>query len=230
MWLVLFMAGLVISGFTALPLEWETQLLVHLAGPGTRAEAFWPAMTSWLHLVAEGVHETGRRYPFLPYGTDWLAFAHFAIAVAFIGPWRDPVRNAWVVDFGLIICALVVPFALIAGAVRGIPLWWRMIDCSFGVIGCVPLLACRRSIARLGVMISAVDEDEEKEYEELVRILEPFRNMRIETGPVTLTEEYLRMVEEVESAPENQSGADKTWVETSQREFRQYFARVAREN
>ena len=72
--------------------------------------------------------------------------------------------------------------------------------------------------------------DEDKEYEELVRILEPFRKMRIETGPVTLSDEYLQMVEEVEAAPENQTGADKTWVETSQREFREYFARVAREN
>ncbi len=30
--------------------------------------------------------------------------------------------------------------------------------------------------------------------------------------PVTLSDEYLRMIEEVESAPENQSGSDKTWV------------------
>jgi hypothetical protein len=72
--------------------------------------------------------------------------------------------------------------------------------------------------------------NEDREYEELVRILEPFRKMRIETGPVTLSDEYLQMVEEVESAPENQTGADKTWVETAQHEFRKYFARVAREN
>ena len=128
--------------------------------------------------------------------------------------------------FGLIVCALVVPFALVAGAVRGIPLWWRTIDCSFGVIGGVPLLVCRRLIARLGVMIRAVDED--KEYEELVCILEPFRKMRIETGPVTLTEEYLRMVEEVESAPENQSGADKTAVEVVFRQSREHFAGARR--
>ena len=63
------------------------------------------------------------------------------------------------------------------------------------------------------------------EYDELVRILEPFRAMRIETGPVELTEEYLRMIDEVESAPENQSGADKTWIEESEREFLEYFAR-----
>ena len=72
--------------------------------------------------------------------------------------------------------------------------------------------------------------DEDEDYDELVRILEPFRNMRLESGPVTLTEEYVRMVEEVESAPENRSGENKTWVETAQREFREYFARVAREN
>jgi hypothetical protein len=89
------------------------------------------------------------RFPFLAYGTDWLAFGHFVIAVAFVGPWRDPVRNAWVVDFGLIACALVVPFALVAGAVRGIPHFWRLIDCGFGMMGSLALLACRRLIARL---------------------------------------------------------------------------------
>ena len=64
------------------------------------------------------------------------------------------------------------------------------------------------------------------EYDELVRILEPFRAMTIETGPVELTEEYLRMIDEVESAPENQSGSDKTWVWKADRQYRDYFDRV----
>ena len=72
--------------------------------------------------------------------------------------------------------------------------------------------------------------DDEEEYEKLVRILEPFRNVRIPTGPVILPERYLRMIDEAESAPENRSGADKTWVETAQKEFHEYFARVMREN
>ena len=70
--------------------------------------------------------------------------------------------------------------------------------------------------------------DEDEEYEELVRILAPFREMRIETGPVTLSEEYLRMVEEVESAPENRSGADKTRVELVFRQSREHFATARR--
>jgi hypothetical protein len=85
-------------------------------------------------------------YPFLSYGTDWLAFAHLAIAVAFVAPYIDPVRNKWVITFGLIACAGVLPLALIAGSLRGIPLPWRLVDCSFGILGSVPLLLCKRSI------------------------------------------------------------------------------------
>jgi len=49
------------------------------------------------------------------------------------------VRNKWVITFGLIACAGVIPLALIAGQVRGIPFAWRLIDCSFGVVGGIPL-------------------------------------------------------------------------------------------
>jgi hypothetical protein len=60
------------------------------------------------------------------------------------------VRNAWVVTFGLIACAAVIPLALIAGAIRGIPLYWRLIDCAFGVGGGAALLwPCRRAIQAL---------------------------------------------------------------------------------
>ncbi len=71
------------------------------------------------------------------------------IAVAFIGPLRDPVRNAWVVTFGLIACAAIVPLAFIAGAIRGIPLYHRLIDCAFGVGGAALLWPCRRAIQLL---------------------------------------------------------------------------------
>jgi hypothetical protein len=88
----------------------------------------------------------------MPYGTDWLAFAHMMIAVAFIGPFRDPLRNVWVIDFGIIACVAVVPTAMIAGALRGIPLWWRLIDCSFGLFGIMPLLAARCYVNRLACL------------------------------------------------------------------------------
>jgi hypothetical protein len=85
----------------------------------------------------------------MAYGTDWLAFAHIVIAVAFVGPYIDPIRNKWVISFGLVACAGVIPLALIAGYVRGIPLPWRFIDCSFGIVGSIPLIICRRSILAL---------------------------------------------------------------------------------
>jgi hypothetical protein len=49
----------------------------------------------------------------------------------------------------MIACVLVVPTALICGAARGIPLWWRAIDSSFGIVGFIPLWLAARMIRRL---------------------------------------------------------------------------------
>lgn len=56
-----------------------------------------------------------------------------------IGAFLDPVRNIWVIHAGMIACVLVIPTALVCGAVREIPLWWRGIDSLFGIIGFIPL-------------------------------------------------------------------------------------------
>lgn len=136
----LFIAGLTGSGLTAIPLSGELNLLTSVIGPSSG----FPALADWLGRVQSALSETQARFPFLFYGTDWLAFGHFAIAIAFIGAWRDPVRNRWLFDFGLIACGLVIPYALAFGGWRGIPLWWRLVDCSFGVAGAIPLWFCRR--------------------------------------------------------------------------------------
>jgi hypothetical protein len=149
-WLAVFMAGLVVSGVTAFPLATEIRALdamLHLRWLRPISES--SGLLSWVDQVSDGLSQTNARYPFLAYGTDWLAFAHLVIAAAFIGPYIDPVRNRWVITFGLIACAGVIPLALIAGPVRGIPLPWRMIDCSFGVFGSIPLLLCRPHILAL---------------------------------------------------------------------------------
>ncbi len=149
-WLVLFIIGLVLSGLTAFPLERETALLNRIFGvaaiPPTGGDS---GLHVWLRRVHEGIANTNREYPFMAYGTDWLAFAHLVIAVAFLGPLVDPVRNKWVVVFGVVACLGVLPLALIAGPIRGIPFYWRLIDCSFGVIGVLPLLICLHYIRRI---------------------------------------------------------------------------------
>jgi hypothetical protein len=149
-WLAVFIAGLVLSGITAFPLQSELGWLIRLLHAGAlRPVAQSAGLLPWIERVGDGLRDTNARYPFLAYGTDWLAFAHLAIAVAFVGPCIDPVRNKWVITFGLIACAGVIPLALIAGHIRDIPVGWRLVDCGFGVFGAVPLLICRRSIRAL---------------------------------------------------------------------------------
>jgi hypothetical protein len=155
-WIVVFITGLILSGVTAFPLERETAWLNRIFGVATTAPAGGePGLHTWLRRVHEGIAATNRAYPFMAYGTDWLAFAHLVIAVAFLGPLRNPVRNKWVLVFGVIACVGVVPLAMIAGPIRGIPFYWRLIDSSFGVIGAIPLLICLRSVSQLERMSPA---------------------------------------------------------------------------
>ena len=147
-WLVLFVVCLVLSGATAFPLvhelHWTEDLLRSLSVP-----RYLPALTDWIEHVRRGLDTADSDYPFLLYGTDWLAFAHLVIAVAFWGPYRDPVRNVWVVEFAMIACAGIIPLALVCGPIRGIPFWWSVIDMSFGVFGVIPLYVVRNKIKRL---------------------------------------------------------------------------------
>ncbi len=139
----IFIIGLFISGVTAIPLVTELNWMVKVSNAAElSASASAPAWAVWLVKVQRALVDVTSEYPFLAYGTDWLAFGHFAIAIAFIGALRDPVRNRWLFTFGMIACVLVIPHAFIFGAIRGIPIWWRLVDCSFGVFGFIPLWFC----------------------------------------------------------------------------------------
>jgi hypothetical protein len=149
LWLALFITGLVLSGITAFPLQHETSLLNRIFDVSAGPQKGEPALHTWLRRVHDGIVQTNHNYPFMAYGTDWLAFAHLVIAIAFLGPLVDPVRNKWVLVFGVIACAGVLPLALIAGPIRGIPPYWRIIDCSFGLIGVIPLLLCLHYVRQI---------------------------------------------------------------------------------
>jgi hypothetical protein len=138
-----FIIALIMSGITAFPLLTELRMLATMLGVGDASSPDGlTGLSYWIVTVRSGLEITYGRYPWLAYGTDWLAFAHIIIGIFFIGPFIDPVRNTWVVYAGLIACLLVLPLALICGPIRGIPFYWRLIDCSFGVFGCLPLFYC----------------------------------------------------------------------------------------
>ncbi len=136
------MVALFLSGLTAIPIDKELSTLLSMLSSDS-------LIAEWLKKVLAAYRHTGSAYPFLLYGYDWLAFAHFVLAILFIGPYRDPVKNIWVIEFGLIACVLIFPLALIAGHFRGIPLGWQLIDCSFGVFGFIPLWISYRKSKKL---------------------------------------------------------------------------------
>lgn len=142
-WLTLFIVCLLLSGITAFAIETELSWVL----------SWWPEHESafhyWLLQCKLAISETNLHYPQVAYGYDWLAFAHLVIAVVFIGPLRDPVKNIWVIEFGMIACLMVFPLAFIAGYIRQIPFYWQLIDCSFGLFGIIPLAICYKKTLRL---------------------------------------------------------------------------------
>ncbi len=142
-WMGLFILLLVLSGITAFPISSELSWIC----------TWWPenrsAIYCWLQKCSDAIAKTDKNYPYLSYGYDWLAFAHIAIAVFFLGVMKDPVRNKWILQAGVVVCILVIPLAFIAGHVRQIPIGWRLIDCCFGLFGLIPLLICIKYTEKL---------------------------------------------------------------------------------
>ena len=141
---VLFIISLALSGITAFPVYTE---LTWLKQQGWMNENQF--LGAWLNEVYNAVIDTYNKYPFLFYGYDWLAFAHIMIAAVFYGVYTDPVRNKFILSWGMFCCVCIIPLAFICGNIRGIPVYHIFIDCSFGLIGIIPLLICRRYVLRL---------------------------------------------------------------------------------
>jgi succinate-acetate transporter protein len=137
--MTIFIIGLVMSGVTAFPLLWELRILHRFMGGDA----------GWISTILHGLEEMYGRHPWIAYGTDWLAFGHIVIAMFFVGPLIDPVTSKGNLIAGIAACLGVIPLAMICGPLRDIPMFWRLIDCSFGVIGIVPLVYCLRLIPRI---------------------------------------------------------------------------------
>ena len=139
-----FMISLAISGITAIPARSGILFLLDIV------PSSWTIVYDFLLYIKQALYTSN---DILFYGFDWLAFAHIIIAVLFYGVIKDPVRNIWIIQFGMIACVLVIPFAFVMGYFRGIPIWWRLIDCSFGVFGIIPLWLAHHKIIELQKII-----------------------------------------------------------------------------
>jgi len=141
--IVITIIGLLLNGLSAVPLKTELNIL--LSKPG----ALPKFLQDWWLYVNKGVTETTTKYPFMRYGFDWLAFAHLLIAIAFLGPLKDPVKNQWIIIWGIIASALSVLMAFGWERMRDIPVWWSCIDAAIAIAAFIILLLCNRWIEQL---------------------------------------------------------------------------------
>jgi hypothetical protein len=141
----IFIVGLVLSGLSAIPLVWGVDFAVDIL----EEIEFHGQIFSFMKRVQNALMFNDEHFSFMAYGTDWLAFAHFMFALLFVGLLFDAERNRFILRFGMIACVLIIPFAVFFGHAREIPWLWRMIDCSFGVIGFAVFLKVELLLNRL---------------------------------------------------------------------------------
>lgn len=144
--------GLLVSSITVWPALVELKLAVSIiwgdAEPTGELHAF-------LLQAIEGLESVNANYPFMFYAGDWLAFAHIVLAILFAGAIRDPVRNIWIVQCGLIMCALVPVLAIVCIPLRGLPMVWFWIDSAFAVGAALPLWVALKDIRRIEAVLSS---------------------------------------------------------------------------
>ena len=142
--LVIVALGLFVSGVTIWP--WDIELsaaistLQAMKGP--------EPLIQLLQEIQHDMRMLDENNSFVLYIADWLAFAHLVLAALFLMALKDPIRNVLVIRFG-ILCSLSVPIlAITCIPMRGIPLFWILIDSSFALCA-IPLWIALRDIKRL---------------------------------------------------------------------------------
>ncbi|MCF7955562.1 MAG: hypothetical protein K9M75_07160 [Phycisphaerae bacterium] len=139
-YLIIFFLGILFSLHTVLFVEVETAFLVKHLGHGTSMEQKLPFVSAWIENLYTSVKETYTNYPVIAYCMDWLSYACVVFAIFMIGAIKDPVKNIWIIQTYMLACLLAAALPFIAGPFREIPIFWRCLDGSFGLIGFFVLL------------------------------------------------------------------------------------------
>ena len=132
--------GLFVSGVTVWPAISELNFALSILPES--------GLKSFVLQVKEGLQSVNETHPYLMYGYDWLAFAHICLSILFLGAIKDPVRNKWIVQCGLIMCALIPVLSLICIPLRGIPFYWFIFDFLFAPGAAIPLVIALRDIIK----------------------------------------------------------------------------------
>lgn len=132
-----FIVLLILSGITAFPIKTEIDFMYQ------NQKVFPNLLEQWIGELYQLISDTP---PLFFYGTDWLAFAHIIIALFFIPIYKNPTQYQLNLTIGMIACLAIFPLAFVCGAIRGIPFFHQLIDCSFGIIGFLVLLFINRQI------------------------------------------------------------------------------------
>jgi len=143
--LAIVVFGLIVSAVTIWPAIPELKMAVSIAWGDAEPTG---TLHKFVLQAIDGLEAMEADYPFMLYAHDWLAFALIMLAILFAGAIKDPVRNIWIVQCGLIMCALVPIIPVICIPIRNLPWIWFWMDFAFAPAAALPLWIALRDIKR----------------------------------------------------------------------------------
>ncbi len=153
--IVIVVFGLLVSAVTIWPAIPELKMAVRIVWGDAAPTG---VLHSFVVKAIKGLEAMEADYPFMLYAHDWLAFAHIMLAILFAGAIRDPIRNVWIVQCGLTMCALVPVLAGICVPIRGIPWIYFWVDFAFAPGAALPLWIALRDIRRVEAQLDNKEE------------------------------------------------------------------------
>jgi len=148
--LAIVAVGLTLAGLTTFWLPWEvTKLLDIVFDRSSTSIPFFSSEYQLLVQVEKGLQYLQTSFPQFFLGTDYLGFAHIMFALLFIGAMGDPLKNKWVIQFGMIAAVVVIPCAFLFGFVRGLPFIHYLVDASFGIGAVIPFFVAMREMKKV---------------------------------------------------------------------------------
>ena len=84
-----------------------------LGVPDATSAAGHSGLTFWILTVRFGLEDMYQHYPWIAYGTDWLAFGHIIISLFFVGAFIRPEESRTTIQVGIAACILILPLALV---------------------------------------------------------------------------------------------------------------------
>jgi hypothetical protein len=121
---------MILSGLMAIPIDQQAALFIQHYGHSSSVAGVICHLLDVYSTVK--VRHTDLSFG---YGYDWLAVSHVFLGLLFMGIDMRFVRHMKIFEVGFFAYMVIIVVAIIQGIIKGMPVWWQVVNYAFGLAG-----------------------------------------------------------------------------------------------